>query len=251
MEDLVKSGEILISAKDYKTATYFFAKALELKADDEKIKSLIKYSDNMRLGLEALKNEEVSSAISLFSIALDSRPNDTEARKLKDKALARKDELDNPVVPVGANTAEFEEAEEETFVQEDEETFIQESVEYEEPDYAKEEFINTMNNLMGNFNQNVLTPLANSSPSLTNFSRLEANLENIYWESVSLNTPYAEYQPIMDNWLSCLEATSDLLQMFRDLKGGDYTVFNTDLIAPVYDYYENTENGLISIQNIN
>lgn len=234
--------------KSYGVAMKYYSQVLEMNPDHAEVKKLLKYSENMHFGSEALRIENYDEAISLFTIALFSKPNDEVAEKLKEEALKGKNEFQQILAAYNMPAEEVSQTQEVASTDDNIET--EESVEIfieEEEDYLKNEFVFTMNQLMNVYNQEILTPISMYESRLTNVRDINRSLETIYADSINVYLPYPEYQLIIDEWLNCLVITSELLFMFEDLGNGNSSTFNPNTVTEVYEYYERVEKHLLEI----
>jgi tetratricopeptide (TPR) repeat protein len=238
---LLEIANTSIKGKEYATAIKYLSKIVELNANNEEAKKLLKYSENMKNGFEALKNKQYDEAISLFTIASNSKPDDEEAIKMKEEALNSKKELENTMV---ANNTQSETGNTENFTNQGEKSNNQEIV---IEDTSKVQFVNTMDFLINHYNQN-FSNLLKGSTEMTSTGYMIVAVQHNYRQTLNVIVPYPEYQSIIDNWLLCLEATNNFLEILKQLEKGDMSAYDTEKAKDIFPYYDLTVEGLNSIR---
>jgi tetratricopeptide (TPR) repeat protein len=230
---LLQNSEDAVKRKEYGLAKKYLSKLLEQDQEQDKAKTLLTFCQNMLNGTQALRDGKVDEAISLFTIALNAQPNNKDAQQLKEEALNRKQESETLVTTAPNYDPNMVIGEENTAPVVDEATV---------------QFKNAMVELLNSYQQNVINQFQAVSAGMTSPGVLMVEVEHNYRQSLNVYVPYTDYQPIMDNWLTCLEFTREYLQMIKNVGNGDYSDNSAEIIQNMTNYYGLTQNGLNSIQ---
>lgn len=222
---LLDLAHTAIDQKEYENARKLLSSLLDLTPENEEVKNLHRYSENMEKGLKAMDNGQFAEANIFFTVALLAKPNDEEALILESESYRR--HWDNMEAVEVANKNTYTEV----------------------IDGATNEFIQSMRYLMDYYNKNVLNQFEGLNNGMTSHSYLMSTVGSIYRETLNINVPYPDYQSIVDNWIKCLEATNKQLEMLEEVSGGNTDAFVVnEYIHEIFDYYQLAEDGLNSIE---
>ncbi|MCD7032859.1 hypothetical protein LRR81_01365 [Metabacillus sp. GX 13764] len=234
-ESLLKVANSSIEGEDYDYATKMLSELLVINESNENAKKLLKYIENINNGSEALDNKLYDKAVSYFTIALNAKPNDKKAEKLKGEALNDKEMEENIVNSTIQDETEINES------------IQQPDTNFSDEDNRKIQFVKDIQASMEDYYRSFTSQLRGSSEMIST-SSIKSEVRLIYSQALSINVPYPNYQPIKDNWLHCLEETNKYLENLDEVSNGNLSAFAKNTGNKITVYYEKTQNGLDSIK---